>query len=585
MKFELESNSVLSSERAVNAYIGAASGDALGWPFEGHSSKKPSIDEWDGNFIEWDKRSGGRFRPYLEHIEAGEYSDDTQLILALTRSRLKSRSWWKFFAECELPFWTFYERGGGGATKRAAASWLTSIPPWKATREDNVKKYLAAGGNGVAMRVLPHCIAGVKEENFEAIARDIMSDGVITHGHPRALVGALAYGFALWYALKLKRTLNFGELVDAAIENVNAWSELPSIDDRWEGWGSAVGNIVNYVETWHSTCQEMLILLKSIRNGIQAGALARDEDVLDSIGARSIKTNGAGTVSAAAAIYFSSRYAASPFEGLRRSACAIGTDTDTIASMTGAILGSITNNNWLKDLKLKLQDFEYIEKIARHLAKGDEPKKEEFYPVRRTEINKIGKALNQIKNLDDFPLPNGMKIKIANINKFDKNKSDKRYPLYWKIITMDGMTLFSKLNDSVSEKNLANDVGIKKEECEDRIALEISQESFIGISLVVASLENSQAFYQNILNMAVSGRTPKTLRFGSYLAFREEPLYMQQSHPITIFLEVENPEILYRRLKNFDYPNVGDIVDKAHRKSFTCADPDGYTVEIVERKK
>lgn len=114
MDIEIDSQAVLNLERVTSAYLGAAVGDALGWPFEGRARILPSKGEWKGAFLTWEKKSGSRFHPYQEQVGAGEYSDDTQLILALTRSRLKTKKWWIDFAQTELPFWTCYERGGGG---------------------------------------------------------------------------------------------------------------------------------------------------------------------------------------------------------------------------------------------------------------------------------------------------------------------------------------------------------------------------------------------------------------------------------------------------------------------------------------
>lgn len=69
--------------------------------------------------MEWNRRAGGKYWPHEEKILRGEYSDDTQLIIATARSLLRGRQWSNFFRQAELPAWLKYERGGGGATKRA----------------------------------------------------------------------------------------------------------------------------------------------------------------------------------------------------------------------------------------------------------------------------------------------------------------------------------------------------------------------------------------------------------------------------------------------------------------------------------
>lgn len=99
-------------------------------------------------FFEWQKKSGTRFSSYFDEIRAGEYSDDTQLLLAVGRSILASPTWWINFAEVELPFWTLYERGGGGATKRAANNWATTGAPWLSKKSIDVERYFDAGATG-----------------------------------------------------------------------------------------------------------------------------------------------------------------------------------------------------------------------------------------------------------------------------------------------------------------------------------------------------------------------------------------------------------------------------------------------------
>ena len=54
-----------------------------------------------------------------------------------------------------------------------------------------------AGGNGVVMRIMPHVIKN--EEDIEYIMKQVLLNGMYTHGHPRALVGAMLYAYSLAY--------------------------------------------------------------------------------------------------------------------------------------------------------------------------------------------------------------------------------------------------------------------------------------------------------------------------------------------------------------------------------------------------
>ena len=184
----------LPIEKVHGALLGAAVGDALGWPQEQNAGRIGNREPITGalTFQAWRRRCGGRFQPYEESIGAGEYSDDTQLLLATVRSLLHGEHWAQYLSHHELPLWLIYERGGGGATKRAAATWQRDIKPWS---EENAKqrvRYFEAGGNGVAMRILPHVLAYGQTEN--QMLRDVIRNGILTHGHPRALL-VLQRGF------------------------------------------------------------------------------------------------------------------------------------------------------------------------------------------------------------------------------------------------------------------------------------------------------------------------------------------------------------------------------------------------------
>src|SRR5712692_10130023 len=197
--------------KAQGAFLAAASGDALGWPQEDRSSRigKPAGDLVLTEFQEWRRKSGGRFYPYEELILIGEYSDDTQLLLCTARSLLYGSQWWHHLTKRELPTWSLYERGGGRATKHAVGMWLTGREPWSSTQKEDRQHYFEAGGNGVAMRIMPHCLVGVAENDFGVVARNILANGICTHGHPRALIGALAYGYAVWTAFRETAPLQY----------------------------------------------------------------------------------------------------------------------------------------------------------------------------------------------------------------------------------------------------------------------------------------------------------------------------------------------------------------------------------------
>lgn len=363
-------------EKAEGALLALAAGDALGWPQEfprnvcGQSRDSSAHVE----FAQWTRRSGGRFRPFEEVIHAGNYSDDTQLALAAARSRTNHRTaWWRAFTRVELPLWLLYERGGGGATKRAANAWVDGRSPWRSSKEARIRQYFEAGGNGVAMRVLPHALFLSEQKQPDTLLHDVVLDGTATHGHPRALIGATVYAYAAWWLTRRNTTLGFGELLDLLIDEAHTWGKFPQSNRNGGTWLDAAqfATASRYEAIWDQTAQEMRELLEKARQGLQEGALANDHAVLKDLGCFG-RTKGAGTSSAAAAAYLVARHAEQPIQGILRPAFEKGADTDTLAAMVGGLMGCLAGQEWLPSPWLKVQDADYLRKIAARLAQGPE---------------------------------------------------------------------------------------------------------------------------------------------------------------------------------------------------------------------
>ncbi len=359
--------------KAEGALLALAAGDALGWPQEMRLNRRGSSADERAKveFKQWTRRSGGRFQPFEEVIRPGEYSDDTQLALAVARCRTNHGSaWWKAFTRVELPLWTLYERGGGGATKRAANDWAGNFSPWKPRKKENVRRYFGAGGNGVAMRILPHAVFLAGQETASDLMHDVVLDGTATHGHPRALVGATAYGYAAWSLIRKSDTLRFGELLDKLLDESPVWSEFPEQDQKKSAWFEAANvSTGGYEPLWNKTVREMHDLLEIARRGIRAGALADDRTVLEDLGCFG-RSKGAGTVSAAAAAYLAARHAAQPQQAILRAAFEKGADTDTLAAMAGGLLGCVAGIEWMPKPWLQVQDADYLRRMAFRVALG-----------------------------------------------------------------------------------------------------------------------------------------------------------------------------------------------------------------------
>lgn len=364
----------ISRAKAEGALLALAAGDALGWPQEipGRVKTRPLVKGAHIEFREWVRRGGTRYQAYEEVINAGEYSDDTQLTIAVARSRINhGAAWWSALTKMELPLWMLYERGGGGATKRAAKAWGRGSAPWKLNSQTDIRRYFEAGGNGVTMRVLPHALFLAGFSSPEILMHDVVLDGIATHGHPRALVGAKAYAYAAWLLARKNNTLKFGELLDTLIDERSKWAKFPELDQNQNIWFDAAISVMedSYQSVWERTCDEMYSLLDISRQGLKAGALANDHEVLNELGCFGRK-KGAGTSSAAASIYLVARHAAQPVQGILRAAFEKGADTDTLAAMTGGLMGCLSGVEWLPQSWLQVQDASYLKEIAAHIIQG-----------------------------------------------------------------------------------------------------------------------------------------------------------------------------------------------------------------------
>jgi ADP-ribosylglycohydrolase len=359
------------AQTARGMFLAAAVGDALGWPQEIRGGLVGGQKERDRTsprpeFRNWTRHAGHYSRRYYDPVAAGEYSDDSQLLLATARSCLEGPRWWNRLTEVELPAWPLYQRGGGGAVLSAAASWADGRPPWRrdgpARAQAAEKRYRGAGANGVAMRIAPHVLWA---NNDDDVVQRVMRDGIATHGHPRALVGALVYAFALRHAATSREEHGFGDSVEAAAAGlIDVDHVLPALPSDW-GTPRELGQ---FADTWQETTKETSQLLTFVMDSLQRGAMSNPEATLEQLGCTDPKINGAGTVSAAAAIYLASRFAARPQNGLLTAAYLHKADTDTLASLTAAILGTLHGTEWLGNLADEVQDADYIARVAEHTA-------------------------------------------------------------------------------------------------------------------------------------------------------------------------------------------------------------------------
>jgi len=449
----MEGNSDLKLDKYVGAFLGAAVGDALGWPNEQNSKNVSKVNPKDKEmFQKWIRRDGARFWSHYEEINPGEYSDDTQLLIATARSLRYGSNWNKYFSKIELPAWVSYERGGGGATKRAAEAWKKGKNPWSLDKGNmsEAKRYFNAGGNGVAMRILPHIFGN--EDNHDEVMHQVVLNGIFTHGHPRALIGATLYADALIYLANMKDTLGYGELVEYLLKRKDTWGKFPNIQNM-NNWISNADQIFNakYMDVWNSVVDEVINLLKIAKEGLDEGALDMGNDVLEKLGCFDKKVNGAGTVTAVAAVYLASKYASSPRLAITEAAYLKNADTDTLASMTGGLLGMLHGTDFISVSWITVQDYEYIKKIIQTKENDAEKKydhKLEVLDYTNASFNMKLKALKIGESIEALPFGR-LTLKEKKLNKTN-SKGSVVHTL--KLVSEEGQSIFIKTYEKATEE-------------------------------------------------------------------------------------------------------------------------------------
>lgn len=397
-------------EKCTGALIASAIGDALGWPYEFRSRNSATTSENPGDFFsDWARNSGGRYWNHKETILAGEYSDDTQMILAVSRSIISGSDWKDRLAFIELPYWLEYERGGGSALKKAAKSYKANKKPWDG---ENAREYFEAGGNGAAMRILPHVIAHYDSSNdMELLMNDVFLNSIISHGHPRAILGATCYAFALDAILRKKTTLLYGELIQWVIDGTSVWGAYRG-GVAPNSWNKAKDNLLgdSYISEWYKYVDDMVDKLHYIDKSLKKGLLVNDRVVLTELKCFE-KENGAGDIAILAALYLASKYANNPILGIKTAAYTVGTDTDTIASITGGLLGMLCGMNWIPSEWRIVQDYRCLCDIAEILLSNNM----KLSSKRISDINSNNTNVSSIQNspigksyiVDSIDLPCG----------------------------------------------------------------------------------------------------------------------------------------------------------------------------------
>ncbi len=357
----------------------AAYGDALGFITE-LADEKEGVRWRAGTSqikrtINWKRKVGG-FNGAVIKFPAGAYSDDTQLRLATSRA-ISNEGFFdvEAFAKVELPVWSCYALGAGKGSKDAAKNLAKKNVRWNSnffTGSKGGRDYTQSGGNGAAMRIQPHVWVAANKLPFSEIAKDVIRNSIVTHGHPHAIIGAV------FHALCLHEILINGHipepeqwkyiLEDAANYCLKSVTSDPDIATVWlYEWEKRASK--SFQLEVSTTLAECIEIMRIVERGV-CGLYSYDQ-IVEDVGAADPLRRGMGTLTAILALAIAYLNRNEPIQALLEAANCLRTDTDTIATMAGALLGPINK----KPQSFEIQDQSLIIEEANKLVDINEGKR------------------------------------------------------------------------------------------------------------------------------------------------------------------------------------------------------------------
>lgn len=342
---ESSSSNAESSEFAARCVITrrsalwAAYGDALGWISELTNSE--GLNRRTGGeplcrLIAWNRRIGGR-AGINTLLPQGCYSDDSQLRLATSRAIGPNGFDVEAFSKIELPVWLSYALGGGKSTSAAAQNLCKPKVTWFA---NTFKGWSNSGGNGAAMRVQPHVWATSALDDPESYLPAVIRNTICTHSHPIGMLGSVIH------ALALAHTMSTGSppSVEDMLTLTKIAARLPEIVKRdvevgsyWRGvFERESGAFDNAWKYAIDECREAIQVAKGSVSGVNA--VDDYATLVERLKLRDPTRRGSGMLTAIASVGLL-WCEADPDQAMQIAANELGTDTDTIASMAGALVG------------------------------------------------------------------------------------------------------------------------------------------------------------------------------------------------------------------------------------------------------
>lgn len=328
--------------RARGSALWAAFGDALGFISEltDEAGLRRRTRGQNLTFpIEWKRRIGGRSGVNAT-LPVGCYSDDTQLRLASGRAIGPTGFDVEAFAKVELTVWPAYALGGGLSTKAAASNLAKTTTAWFS---NTYQGWRDSGGNGAAMRIHPHVWAARDLAEPPTFMLDVLRNSVCSHAHPTALLGAALHALTLAHTMAtgdVPDPSTLAKLVDVAAGVPSMVRDDPQLGELWlTVWERESDR--SFADAWQEACSDAHESIRTAERCVTSGSpTERYRAVLETLRLLEPDRRGSGilTVVAASALTWCDER---PADALAIAANVVGSDTDTIATMAGALMGVV----------------------------------------------------------------------------------------------------------------------------------------------------------------------------------------------------------------------------------------------------
>ena len=189
------------------------------------------------------------------------------------------------------------------------------------------------------MRIQPHVWAARSPDDTASFLPDVVRNSVCSHSHPCGLLGAVLHSLALAGAMTTGRSPSPEDLMDNTKFAANLLEVVQDVVEINQFWRPALERECGpFAGKWAETIRECQDAILAVSRTADRDGADRYEAIVDRLRLRDPNRRGNGVLTAVAAVGLT-WCEPEPERALRIAANVVGTDTDTIATMAGAILG------------------------------------------------------------------------------------------------------------------------------------------------------------------------------------------------------------------------------------------------------